>query len=637
MSNALRILHLEDNGNDAELVRIILEKDLVDVELDHVSTKKAFEKALQEGSYDIILSDFSMPEFDGLRALDFARQLKPEVPFLFLSGTIGEERAVESLRKGAVDYVLKDRVQRLSTAILRARKEALERAERSKNELQIRQQAELLNQAQDAIYVRNIDQYITYWNKASERIYGWNSSEVIGKRACELLYGSNPSRRDHIWDAVLEKGEWVGELTQITKAGKQIHVASRRTLLRDVHGAPLAILNINTDITEKKNLESQILRSQRVDCIGAMAGGIAHDLNNVLTPILLASGILQTQLTFPNDLRMVNVVKKNAQKGADLVKQILQFASGTKPPETELDFASLLSDLTNLSFKAFPGNVKIESEVQQGLFSVSGDRTQFHQILLNLCVNARDAMPGGGKLAIKISNTIFSDRVIQGQKRPVTGNFVELAVSDTGTGIPPEIAAHIFEPFFTTKSIDKGSGLGLSTVATIVRNHQGYLELETAIGRGTTFRVFLPAADGKRSDEKNNVFMNPAGCGQGQGILLINEEYALLEMTKELLEAHDYRVVTATGGFEALAQLERCQEKIAALIIDLPTPELNLGGWIDNIFKRLPNVTIICLKATDEAVHLRGEWKGRGAFLKTPCPPAELLGTLQRLLAFPPT
>jgi len=229
----LKVLHLEDNSLDADLVSMTLERENISCAIDRVATKGAFEAALKAKRYDVILSDFSLPGFDGLAALAFAKTVAPEVPFVFLSGTIGEDRAVESLKRGAADYVLKDRLQRLSAAILRAHSDAVKRQGQARSEEQIRRQAELLNQARDAIFIRDSDQEITYWNKSAERIYGWTAEEIIGKRPSEILYRPGAENREEIWQTVLTKGEWSGELVQVTKAGKEIVVFSHRTLLRD--------------------------------------------------------------------------------------------------------------------------------------------------------------------------------------------------------------------------------------------------------------------------------------------------------------------------------------------------------------------------------------------------------------------
>src|SRR3989454_8061315 len=348
-SPALRILHREDIPADWELIQSMLEAGGIASTIQRVETPGEFEAALDQGCFDLIISDHTLPGFDGLSALGVARQKHPEIPFIFVSGTIGEELAVDSLKQGATDYVLKDRLSRLVTSIERAMREAHERAERKQAEMKVREQAALLDQATDAIFARDLEQRITYWNKGAERMYGWTDQEALGKRAAELLYREDSSQRQEIWKAVLEKGEWVGELRQVTKTGKEIIVESRRTLLRDADGTPAAILNINRDITEKKQIEGQLLRAQRMENIGSLAGGIAHDLNNMLGPILVVGDLLRDKRPSPADPKIVDTATASAQRGADMVKQILTFARGVTSEPRVLQVKHLVGELVKLA------------------------------------------------------------------------------------------------------------------------------------------------------------------------------------------------------------------------------------------------------------------------------------------------
>jgi two-component system cell cycle sensor histidine kinase/response regulator CckA len=626
----LRVLHLEDDAGAAERVRSSLEQENVDCTIDRVSSKFLFQKALRSGDYDLILSDFSSPDFDGLGALAIAKELNPDVPFLLLSENVDGDSMLAPRKSAPTDLALKRRLQRLSATVLRAHQEAMERRERKKNEDQIRQQADLLDHARDAIFVRNLNQEITYWNKGAERIYGWTSAEVIGKRASEVLYKQTAPPRDNIWKTVLEKGEWMGEIAQATKTGREIFVMSRRTLLRDTEETACAVLNINTDITEKREMESQIQRNQRMDSIGALAGGISHDLNNVLAPILLAAELLRDQLREADDIAMLDVVQGGAQRGIELIKQILQFTQGTKGQGT-MKVKSVIDDLANLVRKTFPRSVNLETDLPVDLPTISCDPTQLHQIVLNLCVNARDAMPKGGTLSIQARNSTVSNRTMPGQLEPVSGSFVELAVSDTGTGIPPEVLAHILEPYFTTKPAGQGTGLGLSTVTTILRNIQGFLDVSTVVGKGTTFRVFLPATRQIRPAEV--IPRDSPAFGRGEWILVVDDELALLQMNRELLEAHGYQVMTAIDGAEALLYFGANQEKIAVVIADMIMPGLAGDELIARVREKSPRTITICLSSSLVPISARQNELSPHAFLRKPCLPKDLIAVLQDLLA----
>lgn len=627
----LRILHLEDSADDAELVCLTLKREGIDFHVHRVASKVAFEAALAAATYSIILSDFSLPAFDGLAALELAQKIAPETPFLFLSGTIGEDRAVESLKCGAADYILKDRLQRLAPAILRAHEDALKRKQQLADQEQIRRQAELLNQAKDAIFIRNLNQEIIYWNNSAVRIYGWTADEIVGKSAAEMLYKPGSGSREEVWKSVLEKGEWTGELAQVTKAGRQIIVSSHRTLLRDAAGNPNAVLNINTDVTEKKELESQVLRSQRMDSIGALAGGIAHDLNNMLAPILMATELLQSEIADPDQRRMLDTAKSSAQRGADLVKQILQFSRGGEGLGI-VDLRSVEQELVRFIAKTFPPAIRVESDADWDIYPVQGNATQLHQVLLNLCVNARDAMANAGTLRLSVKNRRFSNYLVSGSDQRVSGPFVELTVSDTGPEIPPELRDRIFDPFFTTKPHGKGTGLGLSTVAKIVRDHNGFVEVAAIAGKGATFRVLLPATQPNISTQPKSAAAD-APLGHGEWVLLVDDERALLEMTKELLEASNYNVIAASNSAEALLAFKAQREKISVVITDLLMPDIGGQELIANICDRFPETPTICLTgSTDDTTMLHKRVTGATVYLRKPCPTRDLLTALSRLL-----
>src|ERR1051325_4699393 len=380
-NRVVRILHLEDSRFDAELVAGWLEDDNIACDIKRVQTADEFQSALAVGKLDLIISDYQLPGFDGLKALCLAREQAPEVPFILFSGMIGEELAIDCLKQGATDYVLKQRPQRLVTAVRQAMAGAEDRVRRLAAETKLREQAALIDKAQDAIMVTDMEERITFWNRAAERIYGWSVREALGQKKSALLFKPDLRKFRDALRQVNQKGEWLGELPQVRRDGKALVVESRWSLLRGEQGQPEAVLIINTDVTERKDLEAQFLRAQRMEGIGALAGGIAHDLNNLLAPILMGVDLLGQELPREEKQRMLVNMKGCAQRGAEMVKQILSFARGTGGQARVLQTKLVVAEMAHLAKDTFPRSIRIESKIEPRLPLVLGNATQLHQVL----------------------------------------------------------------------------------------------------------------------------------------------------------------------------------------------------------------------------------------------------------------
>ncbi|KYC43188.1 hybrid sensor histidine kinase/response regulator [Scytonema hofmannii PCC 7110] len=366
--------------------------------------------------------------------------------------------------------------------------------QRKQAEEKVREQAALLDITTDAIFVQDLNNQILFWNKSAEKLYGWASAEVLEQKVHNFLYQHTLPQVEEAKKILLEKGEWQGELHQITKGHQEIVVESRWTLVRNEKKQPKAILIVNTDITQKKQLESQFIRLQRMESIGTLAGGMAHDLNNVLMPILMASELLRKELTPEKKQRVLTLVETNAHRGANLIKQLLSFARGVESGRAFLQIKYILWEVEQIILETFPKSIQFHTDIPQELWPVFGEVTQLYQIILNICINARDAMPNGGNLSISAENIAIDREYANINLESHVGSYVALIISDTGTGIPPEILERIFEPFFTTKELGKGTGLGLSTVLGIVKSHNGFLKVDSQLGKGTKFKVYLPAS-----------------------------------------------------------------------------------------------------------------------------------------------
>lgn len=507
----------------------------------------------------------------------------------------------------------------------------LDLTQHKRAENKIREQAALLNITTDAIIVRDLDNTIQYWNKGAEQVYGWSAEEAIGQDAKQLLYRPDLQNQLAITQkSLLECDTWQGELHQINKQNQDIIVASRWTLMRDGQGQPISVLTVNTDITEKKQLESQFLRTQRLESLGTLAGGIAHDLNNILTPVLSTAQLLQ--LKFPDTdeqhQHFLQIIEANTKRGAALVKQVLQFARGVEGKRTTVQMKHLIEEVRQIAEKTFPKSVELFMQLEPELWPVSGDATHLHQVLINLVVNARDAMPDGGSLTVKAENIVVDEHYARMNLDASVGPYIRITVKDTGIGMSAVTMDKIFEPFFTTKEIGKGTGLGLSTVRGIVKSHKGFIEVSSKLGEGTEFKIFLPASEASVSLKTEH---HPLLHGNGEWILVVDDEAQILETTKASLEAYDYHVLTANDGIEAIALCAQHKHKIAVALVDMMMPSMDGATTIRTLQRISPHLKAIAISGFISNDKLR-EASGIKNFITKPYTIPELLQVLQSVL-----
>jgi PAS domain S-box-containing protein len=500
--------------------------------------------------------------------------------------------------------------------------------DRRRREERLRELAAMLDKAQDAILVRDLEGHVVYWNQRAERLYGWTSEEVLGKDVRGLLYKIDRAEFDRAMRAVLANGEWMGELRQVTKQERQVVVEARWTLVRDDVGRPRSILTINTDITEKKKMEAQFLRAQRMESIGTLAGGIAHDLNNVLSPVLMALQMLRAKLQDDEGQTLLGMLQANVERGSDMVRQVLSFARGVEGERIPIQPSHLLKEVAKVMRDTLPKNITVAIDASENLWAVSADATQFYQVLMNLCVNARDAMPDGGTLSIKAENATLDEVYARMHLEARKGSFVLITISDTGVGIPADIIDKIYEPFFTTKEYGKGTGLGLSTAVGIIKGHGGFINVYSEVGKGTQFRIYLPAV-GPGAPESLDEKSRELPVGHGETILVVDDEAAIREIARGTLRAFGYEVLTAGDGTEAVALYARDKDRIKVVLMDMMMPFLDGSATIRALQRLDPGVRIVATSGLPtDARALEAYHANVRSFLPKPYTAEKLLITL---------
>jgi two-component system cell cycle sensor histidine kinase/response regulator CckA len=408
--------------------------------------------------------------------------------------------------------------------------------------------------------------------------------------------------------------------------GRRIMLLNARRLHQTDVDKQLILLAIE-DVTERRRLEAQLLRIQRMESIGTLAGGIAHDLNNMMTPMMLSLQLLKEKLTDERSRKLLNILEQNSQRSAELIKQVLSFARGVEGERKPLQVTDIISEIERVIKETFPRNIEIRTDLPKDLWTISGDSTQLHQVMMNLCVNARDAMPDGGTLRITASNIFIDESYAQMNTEAREGSYIVIAVSDAGTGIPHEILDRIFEPFFTTKEFGKGTGLGLSTAHAIVKSHGGFMNVYSEIGKGTMFKVYLPAT--RTEMEKAQEQKGELPSGHGELILVVEDEASISKVTSSTLEAYGYKVLTADDGAQAVALYAQNKDKIKVVLMDMMMPVMDGQASIKAIHRINPGAKIIAtsgLSEKDKLVKVAGT--DINAFLPKPYTAEQLLKTI---------
>lgn len=457
------------------------------------------------------------------------------------------------------------------------------------------------SEEQFRLIAENVADMIAVLDLNGRRIYNSPSYKSIlgdpeslkGTDGFQEIHPEDEARVRQVFQETVNSG--VGQRIEyrfLLKDGSARNIESKGSVIRDGAGKISQVIVVSRDVTEEKRLAAQFLRAQRMESIGTLAGGIAHDLNNVLAPIMMAIEVLRSKISDPGGQKILATIETSAKRGSDIVKQVLAFGRGVKGDRILVQLKHVVNEVVKIAEETFPKSIEIKTDIPRDLWTVSADPTQMHQVLLNMLVNARDAMPRGGTLTISAENIKLDEHYSRMHLEAKPGAYVSITIADTGTGIPTDIREKIFEPFFTTKEIGMGTGLGLSTTLAIVKSHGGFINLDSEVGNGTTFSIFIPAT-GLTSSLVAASQEADLPMGNGELILIIDDEAAVREITKETLQAYGYKAITANDGAEGVAVFAEQKKRIKAVITDIMMPVMDGTAAILAIRRINPNVKII--------------------------------------------
>lgn len=575
----VRILHLEDNAADRQFVEDLLAEDGLDVAITQVSRRSAFEQALRSAEFDVVICDYSLPDLDGLTALAMVREIAAETPVIIVSGSVDSMTAVNCLREGATDLLTKDRLERLPSAVIRARDERERRARLREMEARFQQMA---SQAPTAFWFIEPDpERVLYVNPAAEMLWGRPASVLMADPRA-FLRNVHADERDRVsaaWEAFI-RGDTpeFSEECRVAHADGTIHwLHHTGTRLLNDAGMVTRYCAMTQEITQRKVMEARIQHAQKLEVVGRLAGGIAHDFNTILTVITTTSELALSRMD-PEDPLIGDLaeIRSAGERGAALVAQLMAFSRQQILRPRVVDPVELLRNLERMAHRLIGAHIRLVLQLPDLQTRVRVDPGQMEQVILNLVVNARDAMREGGTLTVSLALvTPAEDDVIR--KFGGTDPVVEIRVVDTGIGMSEEVQKRVFEPFFTTKSNEGGTGLGLSTVYGILEQSGGMIKLCSAVGKGTTFRILLPQVEGQPSAEMSTApAADKPAMKRGSGtVLVVDDDQSLRYLVKRTLSSAGYTVLMAENGTVALRLLRELKGSVDLLLTDLVMPEMS--------------------------------------------------------------
>lgn len=595
----LRLLILEDQPHDADLIELELRRAGFKLQAIRLESEAEFLANLHE-DLDIILSDFSMPSFDALRALDLLQQSGLDIPFIVVTGSF-EREAIECMRRGAADYLQKDRLGRLVPAVQQAIQDNQMRREKRRVEQALHESEArfrgVAEAAVDALVVLDEHGLIGYCNPATEAIFGYRADQTVGQSPTVLLAEQEHERLRTSLAKLTEsgslpspsrRGEFSGRRRDGSEFPMELALSFWELEGRNFIGASIR------DLTETKQALEKAQLQDRLAAVGRLAAGIAHDFNNILGTITLYSELLMRSQDLPEaEQQRLKTMIQQSRRGANLVSQILDFSRRSVVQRHAMDLAPFLKDLTTLLSRTLPETIRIGLELGDDRYVIEADPTRLQQVIMNLSVNARDAMPDGGELRIVVDRFQLDDRSTPPFRGMPAGNWIRLRLIDTGSGIQSEDLPKVFEPFFTTKQPGAGTGLGLAQVYGLVKQHDGYIDVASEVGAGTTFTIYLPSS--KRKSQQRSIEPGVSSPGAGETILLVEDDEATRHAVAEILNSLHYDVISSTTGRQALAIYERDPAGIDLVLSDLVMPDMGGAALFEELSRSHDGVKLLLM------------------------------------------
>jgi PAS domain S-box-containing protein len=580
MSNVIHILLVEDSEDDALLVIRHIQRAGYEVIYDRVVDSAAMTESLQRKPWDLVIADYMLPSFNGFAALALLKEKHIEIPFIIVSGTIGEDVAVQAMKAGAHDYVMKGNLKRLIPAIQREISEAETRQQRKRAEEAYREAEEryrgLFEGSKDAIYFSTAEGKFIDFNPAAIELFGYTSKEEFLTADVRLNIFFDPQQYQRRKELLMSDGLIKDfEFSLKRKDGTSAVVLETALPVRDTQGNVTMYRSILRDVTKQKQLEQQFIQAQKMESIGTLAGGIAHDFNNILGIILGYGNLLVEKRSKPQEFsEAVGTIVQAVERGATLVQQILTFARKTEIQFRQTCLATVVTEMLAMLKETFPKIIVIREHFSKDIPDIFADPAQIYQALLNICLNARDAMPHGGLLALK-TELCSNEQVREHFPAADQGSYVCLSVIDSGEGMDEETRLKIFDPFFTTKKDGKGTGLGLSVAYGIMQAHLGFIDVESRPNRGTTFRLYFPVIAGGTHPADVEHQQDIVPLEGTETILYVEDEDSIRNIVRLTLESKGYKVYTARDGILATQLYTIHKEEIDLVLTDLGMPGIS--------------------------------------------------------------